>query len=511
MSQLFLHDELSDISLGTNNTNKAGTAVAWRARVANPVVGDAGNVTATVATVTGPTNGLETGNPVNEWISPPLAAAVTISGTLTFNICGLESSAMANAGLGVVVQRVDNVGTVVSTIADSVQLSELATGNSRRTWTATPTSTAMAKGDRFRIRVYFDDAGGTMATGYTLTLTYDGTNAALGDSNVDFAETLTFMYPTSPTGLFTATHVTNITMIDQATNGTAWLAAGNQGTILWTTTPTGAWTEEPSPMQNVNTVAQQAGTWIQAGRSVGLVAQLYSAADPAGPWTERLAYSGTSTVQMVRFGDGVWVAIVGEGSGGAILTATDPTGTWTKHATALASLPTALTWGGGLWVIVGSGTTYWTATDPTGTWTARTSAVTAMTSIEFGGGVWVGGGDTGLFRSTNPTVSWTAVTGSFTDVNGVSYNASKAAWFANAGTALFTSADTVSWRQVDGVPGEFNIIFSLKSVADVTVLGANDVYTSSQPPTTAFLTAVASSIVDQGTTELSAWTSRGNG
>lgn len=196
MSVLYLHDELADISLGTNNTNKAGAAVAWRARAALPVVGDATNVTATVASVNGPTNGLETGNPVNEWISEPLAAAVTISGTITFNICALESNAMANAGLGVVVQRLNNLGAVVSTIVDSVQGTELGTANARRTWTATPTSTAMQKGDRFRIRVYFDDAGGTMVTGYTLTLTYDGTNASTGDSNVDFAETLTFMSST---------------------------------------------------------------------------------------------------------------------------------------------------------------------------------------------------------------------------------------------------------------------------------------------------------------------------
>lgn len=196
MSILYLRSALSDISLGTNNTNKAGGAVAWRARALTDTVSTTANVTATVGSINGLTNGLETGAPVNEWISEPLAAAVTISGTITFNICGLESNAMANAGLGVVVQRINNVGTVVSTIVDSVQNVELGTSNSRRTWTATPTSTAMQKGDRFRIRVYFDDAGGTMVSGYTLTLTYDGTAANTGNSNVDFAETLTFMSST---------------------------------------------------------------------------------------------------------------------------------------------------------------------------------------------------------------------------------------------------------------------------------------------------------------------------
>lgn len=193
MSVLYLHDELAEISLGTNNTNKAGAAVAWRARVAMPFAETTAAVTATVASVTGPTNGLETGAPVNEWISQPLAQAVTISGTITFNICARESNAMANGGVGVVVQRVNNVGAVVSTIVDSVQGTELGTTNARRTWTATPTSTAMQKGDRFRIRVYFDDAGGTMASGYTFTLSYDGTSAALADSNVDFTETFTLV------------------------------------------------------------------------------------------------------------------------------------------------------------------------------------------------------------------------------------------------------------------------------------------------------------------------------
>lgn len=130
------------------------------------------------------------------WLSRPLAAAVTISGTVTFNIWALESSMSANATLKVKVFRISNTGTVVSTIIDSTRTSatELGTSDAAINWTDTPTSTNMAKGDRIMVVIYAtDSSGATLASGFTWTVNYAGTTGgASGDSYVQFNESLTF-------------------------------------------------------------------------------------------------------------------------------------------------------------------------------------------------------------------------------------------------------------------------------------------------------------------------------
>ena len=144
------------------------------------------------ATVLGPTAGVQIkiGTVVACWISPPLAA-VTIAGTVTFNLWGLESANQANTAFDVLVQRLDNAGAVLSTISRSERGIELTTSALVNLWTATPTSTALSVGDRIKVTVFGNDAGGTMASGRTFTLTYNGTSAAAnGDSYVQFFETL---------------------------------------------------------------------------------------------------------------------------------------------------------------------------------------------------------------------------------------------------------------------------------------------------------------------------------
>jgi hypothetical protein len=524
MSALYLHDELSDISLGTNNTNKAGAAVAWRARVAKPTPETTANVTATVASVTGPTNGLETGNPVNEWISAPLAAAVTISGTIRFNMCARESNAMANAGVGVVVQRLNNVGTVVSTIVDSVQGTELGTTNARRTWTATPTSTAMAVGDRFRIRVYFDDAGGTMVTGYTLTLTYDGTNAAIGDSNVDFAETLSFMSGSSG-GLGAFTPVTTGIPTGRIINTVAY--ANN----LFVATATN-FTQQTS----VYTASDVAGPWSLVGTLptvnsvarlkyvnniwIALAGGLYTATNLSGPWTDRTPADANNSEDFV-FENNQYV-LVGASSGvGAVWFTSDilqPS--WTRTTIAGTSILAGIAYGDGLWATCdssGASGKVYTAASPSGPWTQRTSPTANYTSMYYSNGYWAAGtGSLGVVYTTNPTGTWT-LTGS-TEFDGLStdvivYSASTGFWYTTAGSRLACTSNFTSWTLIDNVLSGS----SLEGIAlyDTGIFVGGQSGKSAYAPLSSplFLTDVISSITDQGAsvTELTAWTSRGNG
>lgn len=152
---------------------------------------DAGSATQSANTVNGPTAGVQIGATPRSWWTNPLAA-VTISGTMTMNLWMFENNMSANVGAQVLVERCDGAGTFISTILNSERGTELVvTTSTAENWTASPTSTTLANGDRIRLRVYGNDVG-TMATGFTFTLTAGAASAGIdGDSYIQFTETIT--------------------------------------------------------------------------------------------------------------------------------------------------------------------------------------------------------------------------------------------------------------------------------------------------------------------------------
>jgi hypothetical protein len=162
----------------------------------------AASVTKVTNTVNGPTAGVvitdTAGGTALQFFTPCLKA-VTIAGTVTFNIRGLESAIAANAGYEVKIERCNSAGVVQSTIIDSERGTEIATADGANNWTGTPTSTALSDGDRLKITVLINDAGGNQASARTVTTSIDGpTSGAAGDSFVTFTETITpGIFPTA--------------------------------------------------------------------------------------------------------------------------------------------------------------------------------------------------------------------------------------------------------------------------------------------------------------------------
>jgi len=175
-------DTVADITFGNSLSTTIGTG--------------AGSAV-TVTSVSGPTAGKMFAGQGH--ISAPVAAAVTISGTITFNLCGSESSMSANATFRVQVYKVSAQGEL-TLIVDSTLGTELGTALARSTWTASPTSTGLVKGDRILTIHMIDDATATtMGSGFTISLQLDGSNANTADSNITFTETITFT-TADPTG-----------------------------------------------------------------------------------------------------------------------------------------------------------------------------------------------------------------------------------------------------------------------------------------------------------------------
>lgn len=154
------------------------------------------SVNAITTTTAGGTNIIVTqtaGGQALSWFSDPITAAVTISGTVTVNIRGLEAANTVNAGAGVLIERTNNAGTVQSTIvADSTvpaTITEWGTTDSARTGTYTPTSTNIAAGERIKITLKVRNVGTMAANASGVTNSYDGpAAAAAGETYVQFNE-----------------------------------------------------------------------------------------------------------------------------------------------------------------------------------------------------------------------------------------------------------------------------------------------------------------------------------
>lgn len=154
------------------------------------------SATAITATTSGGTNipiTQTSGGTAITWFSEPIAAAVTISGTVTVNIRGLEAANTVNAGAGVLIERTNNAGVVQSSIVAvtgvPATITEYSTTDAAKTGTYTPTSTAMAVGERIKVTISVRNVGTMGANTTGVTNSYDGpAAAAAGDTYVTFTE-----------------------------------------------------------------------------------------------------------------------------------------------------------------------------------------------------------------------------------------------------------------------------------------------------------------------------------
>ena len=104
-TQLFLLDTASDAHLGCQSLGLGGAGINWMPRALGTARGSGVVASFATPTAAGPTPGqlvAQASAIRSEWISPPVSADVTISGTITANIWAAESSNSANAAINVI-------------------------------------------------------------------------------------------------------------------------------------------------------------------------------------------------------------------------------------------------------------------------------------------------------------------------------------------------------------------------------------------------------------------------
>lgn len=241
-TQLYLRDSVPSINPGSDEerdlTFTRGSSVVSYAKD-----------TGTGGTVTPPTPVTQftkvSGGTNQIWYTPPLNG-VTISGTVTFNLWAAEQTVAVNSTITAELLRADNSGAILLPPIASVVSGrpELTTSPAQNNWTVTPASTTLSLGDRLAVRVYIDDAGGSMASSKTVTMDIGGATAgADGDAYVQTTEAVSLQPITtiyagtepgnssiapgaSATDLAAFALQTN-TGIDTATAATVSLAAGS--------------------------------------------------------------------------------------------------------------------------------------------------------------------------------------------------------------------------------------------------------------------------------------------
>ena len=200
-TKVFLHDALSkgiipggaDISFRqANSTQGSAKVTAVTNSIAGAVSGQYFPSSTTGHIVTKTAGGART-----IWITDPLASGVTISGTITPNLWGLQSAAQCNCGARYEVLRWSvATGGISSSLGISSDggLSEWSTSAAVRTSpTLTPTSTTFNAGDRIVIVIYNDDGNGVNeGNNRNWTLDYDAGTGVDGDTYLSFTESLSF-------------------------------------------------------------------------------------------------------------------------------------------------------------------------------------------------------------------------------------------------------------------------------------------------------------------------------
>jgi hypothetical protein len=233
-TQLFLRNSAADTHRGTNSPRLNGTLAGWNPRALATTRG-ASLASNGADTEAGATNGVEVGVAIGdsarcEWISPPVSADVTISGTITANIWASENNMSANVAINVIIDIIRATDNSIVQIVKSTRVTEVAvTTNAVNNFTTGMTSGAytaqtLNRGDRLRICVFGDDAG-TMAVGFTFSIGINGATAAAdGDSYVTFTEN--FSFESAPAGTVIYLTDTASDVVTASVDREAWTSRG---------------------------------------------------------------------------------------------------------------------------------------------------------------------------------------------------------------------------------------------------------------------------------------------
>lgn len=209
-----------------------------------------------------------------------------------------------------------------------------------------------------------------------------------------------------------------------------------QFSLIGTTTP--SWTARTSNFgsTNINAVAYGHGVWIAGGY------RGQRSSTDGITWTTIDTNMTNLSISGIAYGNGLFVLV---GQSANIRSSTNGT-TWVTRSTNFGNTLYAVDYGNGVWVAGGLSGGLTTSTNGT-TWTARTSnfGTTFIYAVKYGNGVWAIGGGSGQLRTSTDAITWTTATSNFgaTGIQAIHY--ANGRWVMGAYGGIRTSTDLVTW------------------------------------------------------------------
>jgi hypothetical protein len=284
-------------------------------------------------------------------------------------------------------------------------------------------------------------------------------------------------YATDPTGTWTlATSPFGSDTVyspQYADDKNAWTAGATGGKLATCgKSPAGTWTLRTSSFGSsvLRDVAYGSdGNWV----AVGTDAKIATGSEHPYTFTDRTLNCGTSPWPVYYDGSSTWTCCSSDGAASSDISTSADGITWTNRETNKNQMY-ALHYDGTYWVAAGASGYMLTATDPTSTWTSRTSSFTAnINGLWYASSTWVAVGNSGeLATASDPTSTWTQRTSSFgtDDINGVAYDGSTY-WLAvgDDGAMATSSAPTSSWEQVSSTSFGTSDIYGCAYSSDLSL------------------------------------------
>lgn len=184
-----------------------------------------------------------------KWASATLAAGVTISGTIQCDMRGFTLATGHNVGFKCQVFKFS--GSEGAAFFTGTTATALTTTITDTTASGSPSSTGFSAGDQIVVKYFITDVGGTMTSGTSARLRYNG--GASNDSFVTFTEDISFSGEATPTPTLTATPTVTVTVTATPTlTPTPTVTPTNTAPTLTptptvTVTPTVTTTKTPTP------------------------------------------------------------------------------------------------------------------------------------------------------------------------------------------------------------------------------------------------------------------------
>jgi photosystem II stability/assembly factor-like uncharacterized protein len=243
----------------------------------------------------------------------------------------------------------------------------------------------------------------------------------------------------------TPTLVTDEDLYDVATDGNeTWIAVGAGGTILLSTDDGLTWavqTPDSSYTGTFRCVAFGASTWVIAGDS----GEVQTSADGITWATQAFAsISGSGSARQMLYDGSLFVVVANDGADGQIETSVDGV-TWVGQHTEAGDPLNGIAFGGSIYIACGENGKILSATDPTDTWTSRTaddSYTGTFNKVAHNGSVFCLVGASSEIQTSATVSDWE----SQTNLSAAAINAVAA---GTDGTLCAVDADRKSQKSVD--------------------------------------------------------------